>query len=221
MALYKTYGCSFTEYQWPTWTFFLGKVATVKRHGVPGWGNEDIARSILHNADDQSIQVVMWSGFDRVSRDNNKKFKPIGEGKYTGNDYNLERLLSRTYEQIYFTNRYCLDKNIEIYNFLAFPLELGEGNMLQKIKHPLHKFLPDTPISFSEWCLDNKAMIINKNDGHPSVSQHLYYYNTVISPILRTKKIDENIEHLRNQELAFSRIKTKSNWKNYTGPIDY
>ena len=221
MDLYKTYGCSFTEYQWPTWTYFLGKVAKVERHGVPGWGNEDIARSILHSADNKSVQVVMWSGFDRVSRDHNKKFDIIGEGKYTGNDYSNERLLSRTYESIYLVNKYCSEKNIKLHNFLAFPLRLGEDRKLHNIDHPLRSSMPEFAVSFSEWCLDNKSIIQHEHDGHPSVSQHLAYYNTVISDILGTQKVSENYEHLREQELQFSKLKTKSKWKNYNGPIDY
>jgi hypothetical protein len=218
MALYKTYGCSFTEYQWPTWTYFLGKVATIKRHGVPGWGNEDIARSILHNADNQSIQVVMWSGFDRVSRDNNKKFQPIGEGKYTGNDYNTERLLSRTYETIFAVNRYCNDHKITLHNFTAFPLEMGEENKIHNIKHPLKKYMPEMRMSFSEFCIDNKPLHPHVKDQHPTISQHLKYYNNVIADVIGSDHVDEDVSQ---QEKEYSILDTKRSWKNYNGVIRF
>jgi len=215
---FKTYGCSYTEYQWPTWTHWLEHDNKVKRYGVPGWGNEDIARSLILNCDTKSTQVVMWSAFDRVSRDANKKWPYVGEGKYTGSDYNKERLLSRTYEQIYLANRYCADNNIKIFNFTAFPLELGEDTELHKIKHPLKKDMPTMPISFAEFCLDHHALHPNIKDRHPTVYQHLKYYNDVMCPVLDTKTVDKDISE---QELYYSKLETKSNWKTYSGPINF
>jgi len=220
ITLFKTYGCSFTEYQWPTWTYWLATKASIERHGIPGAGNEDIARNIVTNADNDSIQVVMWSGFDRISRDK-KKFNNLGEGKYQGDQYSLYRLMARTYEQIYMANTFCSQNKIKIFNFLAFPLELGEDTKLQNITHPMRKLMPEMPISFSEWCLENQPIITNKKDQHPTVSQHFYYYNNIMCKKIGSAIADEDLEDLRKQDLKYATLKTKSQWANYKGPINY
>ena len=114
---FQTYGCSYTEYFWPTWVNFLQTTYKVDRYGSPGIGNTRISQLILDNADKTCAQIVMCSGFDRVDRDDNKYIETnMGSGKYMGIYITLETLMANTIEAIYKTNKFCKDNNIAIFN---------------------------------------------------------------------------------------------------------
>ena len=71
-----TFGCSFTEYFWPTWAdlvwLALGKPEGSLNYGVPGCSNEYVFSSIMkaddiHNINSNDIVIVYWSAWPRDS----------------------------------------------------------------------------------------------------------------------------------------------------------
>lgn len=191
----------------------MSTVTEIERNGLPGQGNEDIARGIINKARSSCVQVVMWSGFDRVSRDHNQRYPNVGEGQYQGTDYSLSRLLSRTVEQIWLVDRWCRDQQITIHHFLAMPMELGEQSKVTATDHVMLSRLPEFPISFAEHCVDHAAVHPHPQDGHPMPSQHLDYYNRVMAPILGTQQVRRTPQQLSDMDQRYA--KTAKQWPTY------
>lgn len=212
---FQTYGCSYTEYFWPTWVNFLQTTHKVDRYGSPGIGNTRISQLILDNADKTCAQIVMWSGFDRVDRDDNKYIETnMGSGKYMGIYITLETLMANTIEAIYKTNKFCEDNDISIFNFLAFPLELGENKSTVKIQHHLYESLPKFSESLSMFCIDNPKKY-SVEDNHPSPIQHYQYLNTVMLPLIGIDCIDINNQTLEDIEKKFTSLTKVDKWKKF------
>lgn len=69
-----TFGCSFTNWVWPTWADILGKeFKFYENWGRPGSGNQYIFNSLLecnqrHKFTQQDHIIIMWSTVDREDR---------------------------------------------------------------------------------------------------------------------------------------------------------
>jgi len=83
MARLFTFGCSFTNYSWPTWADFFGlEFDYFENWGVPGIGNVAIANRvsecfIKNNITEDDTVVIQWTGHLRndyhLFRDNNSR----------------------------------------------------------------------------------------------------------------------------------------------------
>ena len=68
-----TFGCSFTQYKWPTWADYLhagGLANKYQNWGLPGGSNDFIFHSVvecLDNITKQDIVCIMWSQPHRIS----------------------------------------------------------------------------------------------------------------------------------------------------------
>ena len=71
-----TFGCSFTQYWWPTWAEILGNQPYFTEHqnwGLSGFGNLGIACSVAeaharHKFTSADTVIIMWSGIYREDR---------------------------------------------------------------------------------------------------------------------------------------------------------
>ena len=217
---FQTYGCSFTEYYWPTWTNFLQSQHTVQRYGSPGIGNTRIAQNVLDNADEDHVQLIMWSGFDRLDVDDERYLKThMGSGKYVGEQISLQQLMSNTIEAIHRTNQHCAKHDITVYNFLAFPLQLGEHSHVVSTKHDLKKHLPSFAEPLSMFCLDNPKFYPNPRDHHPCPSQHLAYVNTVMAPQIGIKAIAVDDKLLEEWDRRASQMPKPKKWQPFQKQI--
>lgn len=74
------FGCSFTNYKWPTWADIISQdIPSYQNWGKPGAGNHYIFNSIIeadqrHNFNKDDLVIVMWSYKDREDRYFNKKW---------------------------------------------------------------------------------------------------------------------------------------------------
>lgn len=79
-----TFGCSFTQYIWPTWADILGKnFQYYENWGLSGAGNLYIFNSIIeankrHTFNNDDSIIIMWSGITRNDYYNNNSWQPIG-----------------------------------------------------------------------------------------------------------------------------------------------
>tara|TARA_B100000085_G_C18546133_1_gene513959 strand:+ start:948 stop:1712 length:765 start_codon:yes stop_codon:yes gene_type:complete len=74
-----TFGCSFTQYKWPTWADYLhvgGLAENYQNWGLPGGSNDFIFHSVvecLDNITDSDIVCIMWSQPHRISDYNDEQ----------------------------------------------------------------------------------------------------------------------------------------------------
>jgi len=68
------FGCSFTQYKWPTWADIIGSnIEFYENWGYSGRGNHYIFNSIIecdakHKFNQDDLVIVMWSKIDREDR---------------------------------------------------------------------------------------------------------------------------------------------------------
>jgi len=74
-----TFGCSFTQYKWPTWADYLHAGGLAKHYenwGLPGGSNDFIFHSVmecLNKITNKDIVCVMWSQPHRISDYNDEQ----------------------------------------------------------------------------------------------------------------------------------------------------
>lgn len=74
------FGCSFTNYIWPTWADIIGQdIEVYQNWGLPGAGNHYIFNSIMecdtrHHFNQHDLVIVMWSAIEREDRYSNNKW---------------------------------------------------------------------------------------------------------------------------------------------------
>ena len=74
-----TFGCSFTQYKWPTWADYLHAGGLAKHYenwGLPGGSNDFIFHSVMECLDkitNKDIVCVMWSQPHRISDYNDEQ----------------------------------------------------------------------------------------------------------------------------------------------------
>jgi hypothetical protein len=79
-----TFGCSFTEYIWPTWADILGQQHEYfENWGMAGAGNLYIFNSIIeanqrHKFTKEDTVIIMWSGLNRVDYYHTNNWCPQG-----------------------------------------------------------------------------------------------------------------------------------------------
>jgi hypothetical protein len=157
MSRLFTFGCSFTEYHWPTWANILGQEFDhFENWGLSGGGNQFIFNSINEcllrnklNSDD--TVVVMWSSIFR-------------EDRYLNNKWCLPGSLSRQikYDKNFIVNfvdaKGCLIRDLACIN--AARLMLEHFN----IKYYFVSMVPITNQDFLLWEADNETVIDEFSD---------------------------------------------------------
>jgi len=84
MTRFFTFGCSFTNYWWPTWADILGKqYKKFYNYGYSGAGNQYIFNSIVeanlkHKFNHSDTVAIMWSNPAREDRYVNNKWVTVG-----------------------------------------------------------------------------------------------------------------------------------------------
>lgn len=74
------FGCSFTNYAWPTWADIIGQdIPVYENWGARGGGNHFIFNSVVeahtrHNFTKDDLVIIMWSSVSREDRYNNGKW---------------------------------------------------------------------------------------------------------------------------------------------------
>jgi hypothetical protein len=214
MSNIKCFGCSFTDYKWPTWADFLhlSTGGQCKNYGITGASNEIISRRVIQNAVKGDTVCVMWSAFDREHSEVYFKKHDFCEGKFNFSIRNqdhiptIEQLYHRSLECIWMTNKFCIEKGIKIINLSMTIFRLGEQNEITDFKDHLEINYRSWPIDLYSFCLDNKPVThIDTDDNHPTPSQHYYYHENIVCPILelQPKKINfESLEKLDKQHVG-------------------
>lgn len=158
-----TFGCSFTQYGWPTWADILGRQFDhYENWGMSGAGNMYIACAISECHVKNEIQandhvIIMWSTINREDR-------YFGKGWHTnGNVYTQQDLFGESWIKQFADPRGYLIRDLAMINLVQ--------NFLEQV-NATYYFLSMQDI-----------YTIESQDWHEDVSDVLWHYRSVIKKI--------------------------------------
>ena len=193
-----TFGCSFTQYKWPTWADYLhagGLANKYQNWGLPGGSNDFIFHSVvecLDNITKQDIVCIMWSQPHRISDYNDVQgwdmpgnaylYQPKERAKYLHEDkialenHSFFKAVATLLEargcDFYFTSMERIDLKYE-----------QIFNTKQYFKTSMAEFLNYSGPADSTW---RETL---PGDTHPSPKEHAEFSKTMFT--LDEKKINE------------------------------
>ena len=207
-----TFGCSFTNYKWPTWADIIGKeFEEYYNYGMSGGGNMFIFSSLVeaitrHQISDRDLVIIMWTN---VMRDDRYSEKHGGWLRY-GNLYTARDYLDSKFIDKYVTIRGSYIRDLSFisaskkllegincdYRFLSM-VDIENQDQYSDERSPdvddvllFYKDAIDTikpsiykTIFKYDWNLYGK-----RNDPHPLPKEHLAYVYEVLPDITITEK---------------------------------
>lgn len=200
-----TFGCSFTQYNWPTWANIIAVDTGIPHYNfaMPGVGNLAImlrmiqADAVMEFTDDDLV-MVGWSTQDREDRIINGMF--INGGSVFNNRYFSTRWLKRYYNpehyelvtksaQIAVEKMFPSAVHVQMFNNQLIDAhgQIGVGffKRLMKSSHKQTKgyikrtFDQKLP-KFIEVNPHGKDMGTYADDGHPDIPEHILYAETIL-----------------------------------------
>lgn len=163
MSRLFTFGCSFTNYKWPTWADLLGREFNdFFNYGRSGAGNLYISTSIAeasikHNINNNDTVIVMWSSFTRadqykdnewVTNGNVLNFLNINDNLLHDElSFNLRGCYIRDLAQIFLTYHFLQNIGCKFYflsmlDISATPYEKNPKYFNENIKDVIEFYTP-------------------------------------------------------------------------------
>jgi len=173
-----TFGCSYTEYIWPTWSDIIAKDLDCENHNYAkaGMGNQGIACRTIeanekHNFNQNDLVCILWSSWQRV--DLLKEGKWVTEGNILNSDYYSDEYLSNHWSEendIIRNKTAILQTNAYL---KSFHVDLFQGH-----KDKVDENLPGAENVFP------RTKNVYVTDSHPSILEHMRYVENTIYPYL-------------------------------------
>lgn len=217
------FGCSFTEYRWPTWCDILAYDLDVPlfNFGLAGAGNEYIANLIfqfhnLYGFKENDLVMVQWSGLLREDR-----FYPrYNNWILPGQIHSATRFFTDDFKSKYVSYSNCMIKQfalmqavlellnyntifLNVYNYNV-PCERHEKHTKRKIRTIYETLLNNIEPSFVDilWRGDIQRKIhanqhkfgVMFKEAHPSPLEHFSYINHVLSHNFKNETVDKIYE---------------------------
>jgi hypothetical protein len=215
-----TFGCSFTQYDWPTWADILGReFVHFENWGQLGGGNQYIFNSlseclVKNSITENDLIAVMWTNVAREDRYVGGQWITPGN-IYTQNTYDKNFVKKFADEKGYLIRDLALihaaKKMLEQYNIPHIFMSMVPINNLDQ-------YLV-TPIKESESILTAYQTTINSIK--PSIFEIVFKFNWIQR--IFNKKIDLHalpIEHLTYIEQVLPEYKISDDTKNWTRAIN-
>lgn len=206
MARLFTFGCSFTQFMWPTWADIVAYDMGIEYHNfaIAGLGNVGIHHRILeadikHKFTKDDIILIFWTSWCREDRIKNGNWLATGSVLNDGNevydrkfrkkywDYSNDIVKNST--AIISTNR-IFSNNIKwqacAVEFFGLEQELSTITKEEKYLIKLYKSsLPKIDFIHTFVIVDKPLPFNHVIDGHPDVKKHLSFVNDYIYPKLK------------------------------------
>lgn len=190
MSRLFTFGCSFTNYAWPTWADFLGlEFEHFENWGVPGIGNVAIANRVSecfvkNNITEDDTVVIQWSGHlrndyhlfrEETGRDAANGWKTKGsmfsytnvnlyDKKWQDNFFDEESYIMLSLNAIYTTMQLVKSTNCKWkMTTLGEFNKLGTDNIIKPLNYNESLPIKSTNLWDSELFLPYKKIWDNKN----------------------------------------------------------
>jgi hypothetical protein len=212
------FGCSFTDYRWPTWADIVGKEfpGNYYNYGGGGASNPMIARAIseadlVYKLNKEDLVIIVWSDVCREERFRGFIFG-TGSVLYDPEVLNspfLHQLPLAYYKRdmtcIHMSSKFLDAIGLDYHMFSTVPLNKTEGSdpiniddNTKTILSPVAKKLKENyleAIYNGDWLnqplVDLKCQGKIMHDAHPIPSLHLKFLNTVFSGLeLSTGTLD-------------------------------
>lgn len=203
MSLF-TFGCSFTQYKWPTWADIVGQeFESYENWGQSGGGNQFIFNSLIECLVKNKISmndtvIIMWSSFAREDRYVDGKWITSGgiftqdvyDGQFVKKFADLRGYCIRDYNTIFAAQNILKNIGCKFYFLSMLPLtnpdQYHNDNCTDKIADLLTYFKPildQTRSSIYEvifnfdWCSRPRPFVY---DGHSATKKN--QYNAIKDP---------------------------------------
>jgi hypothetical protein len=203
-----TFGCSVTQFIWPTWADILGReFDSFENWGKAGSGNLYIFNSVLecikrNNLTNKDTVIIMWSGITRVDYYHTNDWQP------QGGDFNLVKTDIRGHEIINFAYmeaiKVILDKLKIPYKMFSMSEFVKDDNVYDFYKNTIDLIEPsgliwsNKTISFDKSRIKNSYFfeIIKRNYNRNKGSSWPKFDDYFVNPsIVTDKKIAEEIKN--------------------------
>ena len=199
-----TFGCSYTEYIWPTWSDIIAKDLNCENHNYAkaGMGNQGIACRTIeanekHNFNKDDLVCILWSSWQRIDLLKQGVWKTEGNilhsdsysSEYLSNHWSEENDIIRNKTAILQTNAYLKILNVDLF----------QGHI-----DKVDKNLPGAENVFP------KPKNVYVSDSHPSILEHMYYVEKTIYPYLGHKLKQTTKDWCHRMEIIVQQITSKN-----------
>jgi hypothetical protein len=196
-----TFGCSFTNWTWPTWADIISVQTSIPVYngGLAGLGNVGISYRILeydmkYHFQQDDLILVMWTNWSREDRYLNNEWKLVGnvfnnnfyDSAFIEKYWSWENDIIKNASSILFTNKsFQIGENYSAFEYAG--VESGKEIRYESDLEQLYvKQLP-APIVFN---FGNNCNFNNKSlDGHPDILAHVKFYNENIADKFNFPKV--------------------------------
>lgn len=223
------YGCSYTDYLWPTWADLLGRnYKEYYNYGHAGAGNLYIFSALMesdyfHNLGKNDLVIIEWSAITREDRYIDDEWKSIDCGEKNFRKYfDLKGHLIRDLSLMKAAKLFLDKINCEYYFISLIPIvidretqdlfetdttgvELLYRDIIDIVKPSFEEVL-GAPASRRPICIKQTEI----DDGHPIPTEHYDYINKVLPHLLfESREVAEKL----NNELGLVYTSKRSEWK--------
>lgn len=193
---FLAFGCSFTDYAWPTWADIIARDQPTWHYenwGLGGGGNQAIARRVLYRTlteplDPQDLVIVQWTSWVREDRFQSSRW--ISEGN----------VVSAPYYGREFAERYWTAENDALNTLQARKTteQVLGTNLKYQMAMTADDVVNSSTLYSSDRCQWVKSQLTNcdefpaawpalgglAQDGHPDPLQWMTWVETRIYPVL-------------------------------------
>ena len=212
-----TFGCSFTNWTWPTWADIISVQTRIPVYngGLAGLGNVGISYRILeydikYHFQQDDLILVMWTNWSREDRYLNNEWKLVGnvfnndfyDKEFIKKYWSWENDIIKNASSIILTNKsFQIGENYSAFEYAG--VELGKEIRYESdLQHSYINQLP-TPVifNFGTDCNFNNACL----DSHPDILAHVKFYNENVADKFNFPKVfQESCFHQWQQHLENS-----------------
>lgn len=217
------FGCSFTQYYWPTWADIIGKEFKQDQFlnfGMRGGGNEFIFNQLanahaIHHIDKDDLVIICWTNFAREDRYKNGAWVSAGN-IFTQKTYprawvkewfDLRGALLKTSNMLVGATNLLENTNCKYLFISMSPMsQLDQFQSIfideeyQDIFDVYSAYYSKINVSITDYlygennCYNpNPIKLVSYNDDHPSPIQHLQYVQEYLSQLIDISLSDDTV----------------------------
>jgi hypothetical protein len=206
-----TFGCSFTQFFWPTWSDIIEydmKLPT-QNWGLCGLGNVGIAHRLLeadatHKFTERDLIMVLWSTWPRECRFIN------GQWQSAGNIFNNRELYNKKFQKTYWSANNDIIKNVGAIHMAGKSFPITYQATLHNVyddddiysNEGFYNMLSDNidyinSLDSFSWTHDKKSFdgAMLHVDNHPDIEAHLKFVEECIYPKINRVLKDSTREY--------------------------
>lgn len=226
MSRIFTFGCSFTQYAWPTWADIIAydKEYEYYNYAMAGLGNAGIFHRIIeadlkHKFRDTDEIYILWSSWSREDRVIDNNWKPAGSvlNRHNGvydryfvkNYWSFSNDIVKNSTAIIATNR--LYKDLIKWQASGFELFATEETALKtdRVIEEISNIYKDSIPKLKNLKCEGERSFKKVEDSHPDVLGHLQIANTICNDIeynLKQSTVDKFTSFQRDCELLIKNV---------------